>query len=149
MFKSYRNRWITENGHISNHTRRINDLHWWMWHFGWLKFLRLIKVCNNSPFRRTCFVTSLTKQCYVLFEITFFVFFFHWATFVVHFSGSLMEANRSNKQFTKYDYWIRCSHALSVLSHNARQTTSGRKVYFFHFKVLKFITSLFSGDHMS
>ena len=34
-----------------------------------------IKVCNNSPFRRTCFVTSLTKQCYVLFEIAFFVFF--------------------------------------------------------------------------
>ena len=60
-----------------------------------------------------CLVTSLMRQCYVLFEI--------------HFSGSLMEANRSNKHFTKYDDLIRCSRALSGLS----QTTSGRKVYFF------------------
>ena len=62
-------------------------------------------------------MTSLMRQCYVLFEI--------------HFSGSLMEANRSNKHFTKYDDLIRCSRALSGLSQTARQTTSGRKVYFF------------------
>ena len=60
-------------------------------------------------------MTSLTKQCYVLFEI--------------HFSGSLI--NKSNKHFTKYDFLIRCCHALSGLSQNACQTTSERKVYFF------------------
>ena len=46
-----------------------------------------IKVCNPSQFRKTCFVTSLTNECHVLFEIKFFL-----ATFVVHFSGSLMKA---------------------------------------------------------
>ena len=61
-------------------------------------------------------MTSLMRQCYVLFEI--------------HFSGSLMEANRSNKHFTKYDYLIRCCHALSGLSQNACQATSERKFYF-------------------
>ena len=35
----------------------------------------MIKVCNPFPFRKTVFVTSLTKQCYVLFEIMFCVFF--------------------------------------------------------------------------
>ena len=34
-----------------------------------------IKVCKLSPFRKTCFVTSLMKQCHVLFEITFSAFF--------------------------------------------------------------------------
>ena len=63
-------------------------------------------------------MTSLTKQCHAVFEITFYVFiiiiiviiiviiiiiiiiiiilflFFQWAVFVVLFSESLMEANR-------------------------------------------------------
>ena len=30
-----------------------------------------IEVCNPSQFRKTCFVTSFTKQYHVLFEITF------------------------------------------------------------------------------
>ena len=30
-----------------------------------------IKVCDPSQFMKTCFVTSLTNQCHVLFEITF------------------------------------------------------------------------------
>ena len=81
-------------------------------------------------------MTSLTEQCYVLFEI--------------HFSGSLMEANRSNKHFTKYDDLIRCSRALSEWPESNRSSNHERKEsLFFHFKVLKFFASLFSGDHMT
>ena len=32
--------------------------------------------------------------------------FFLWATFVVHFSGSLMTANRSKQHLTKYDAYL-------------------------------------------
>ena len=46
-----------------------------------------IKVCNPSPFRKTCFVTSLTKRCHVLLEITFHVFF-RGATFVALFKST-------------------------------------------------------------
>ena len=59
---------------ISNHTKQIYDLHC-LCNISVVKIPR-IKVCNPSPFRKTCFVTSFTKQCYVFFEITFHVFFF-------------------------------------------------------------------------
>ena len=54
---------------ISNHTRQIYDLHC-LWNTVVVKIPK-IKVCNPSPFRKTFFVTSLTKQCHLLFEITF------------------------------------------------------------------------------
>ena len=51
--------------------------------------IRKIKICNPSPFRKTCFVTSLTKQCHVLFEIAFHVFF----------------CIKPHLQFTFQDHW--------------------------------------------
>ena len=36
-----------------------------------------INICNLSPFRKKCFGESVTKQCRVLFEITFYVFYFY------------------------------------------------------------------------
>ena len=59
---------------ISNHTRRIYDLQC-LCNILVVKIPK-IKVCNQSLFKKTCFVTSLTKQCHVLFEIMFHVFFF-------------------------------------------------------------------------
>ena len=76
---------------ISNHIGQIYDVHC-LCNILVVKIPK-VKVCNPSPFRKTCFVTSLMKQCHVLFEITFHVFFC-WTTFAVHFSGSLMEPNR-------------------------------------------------------
>ena len=51
---------------ISNHTRRIYDLHC-LFNILVAKILKIkikieIKVCNPSPFRKTCFVTSLTNK---------------------------------------------------------------------------------------
>ena len=70
--------WLSEIAkrlnNISNHTKRIYDLHC-LCNILLVK-IHKIKVCNPSPFRKTCFVMSLTKQCHVLFEITFHVFFF-------------------------------------------------------------------------
>ena len=105
--------------------------------FWWWKFLRL-RFATISRLGLNVFCDIIDEAMLRVIWNHVFRFFFHWATFVVHFSGSLMEANRSNKQFTKYDYLIRCSHALSGLSHNARQTTSGRKVYFFTSKFWNF-----------
>ena len=36
-----------------------------------------IKICNPSPFRKKCFGALVTKQCRVLFEITFYEFYFY------------------------------------------------------------------------
>ena len=98
----------------SIHTRQIYDLHC-LCNILVVKFPK-IKVRNPSPFRKTYFVTSLMKQYHVLFEITFHVFFvvvvvvfFLSTQFLVHFSRSLMEANRSKQHLTKCAYLIRLS----------------------------------------
>ena len=98
----------------SIHTRQIYDLHC-LCNILVVKIPK-IKVRNPSPFRKTYFVTSsLMKQYHVLLKSRFTCFFFVVvvffcrATFLVHFSRSLMEANRSKQHLTKCAYLIRLS----------------------------------------
>ena len=98
MFTLYRNRLILGKGsrdlliseianrinNICNHTRQIYDLHC-LCNILLVKIPK-IKVCNPSPLK-TCFATSLTKQCHVLFEITF------------HICSSLFRSTDGSKPF--------------------------------------------------
>ena len=87
--------WIANRiNNISNHTKQIYDLHC-LCNILVVKIPR-IKVCNPSPFRKTCFETSLTKQIksHVLFQITFHVFFFSLS----HIFSSLFRIADGSKQ---------------------------------------------------
>ena len=76
---------------IANHARQVFNLHCLC---NILVKISKIKVCNPSSFKKTGFVTSLTKQCHVLFEITFHMCFFSLSHICSSLLGSLMEANR-------------------------------------------------------